>query len=192
MIFSRNKKYNSIEELVEACQRSDPRAQHILYDRYKSRMLAVCIRYARTKAEAEDIFQDAFIKVFRNIQEIKQISATDGWIKAIVIRTAINYYHRTTKNGFIELHAETTEQLFEADDYERIIHQMDLEILIRMINSLPNGYRTVINLYLIDGYTHKDIADMLLISEGTSKSQYRRGRNLLIKKLQQKGIFQND
>jgi len=192
MIFSRKKKYNSLEELVLACQRSDPRAQHDLYERYKGRMLAVCLRYARTEAEAEDIFQDAFIKVFKNIAEIKDVHATDAWVKAIVIRTAINYYQRTTKNESLKISFEDTEQSLESQDYERIISQMDLDMLLKIIGSLPNGYRTVINLHLIDGYSHGEIAEILSISEGTSKSQYRRGKNLLIKKLQQQGIFQND
>jgi len=192
MIFSRKKKYNSLEDLVIGCQQSEPRAQHDLYERYKGRMLAICLRYARTEAEAEDIFQDAFIKVFKNIQEIKDIHATDAWVKAIVIRTAINYYQRTTKNESLKISFEDTEQLLESQDYERIISQMDLDMLLKTISSLPNGYRTVINLHLIDGYSHGEIAEMLSISEGTSKSQYRRGKNLLIKKLQQQGIFQND
>lgn len=174
--------------MVRACQRLDPKAQTIFYDRYKSELTAICSRYAKTKAEAEDIYQESFIKVFNNLSEVADPSAIDAWIKSIVIRTAINYYHRTTKNELRSAGSEDHMAMVESDDYERIIETMRLNDLRDIISKLPDGYRIIINLHLIDGYSHVEIAEMLNISDSTSRSQFYRGRNLLIRKLQQYGI----
>jgi RNA polymerase sigma factor (sigma-70 family) len=186
----RSKKYSSLPDLVLACQRQEASAQTAFYDRYKGRLLGVCERYAKTKAEAEDIFQEAFIKVFRSLNEVRDLGAIDSWVKSVVIRTAINYYNRTTKEQQLHSSIENVQYEYESDDYERIIDQLNVEVLLAMINQLPDGYRMVINLHLIDGYTHQEIGGMLSISDGTSRSQYLRGRNLLMKKLQEKGITQ--
>ena len=97
MNFFRSNKYDSLASLVKACQQQDPRAQTVFYERYKAKMTGICRRYARTVAEADDIFQDAFVKIFNNIKDLKEPEAVDGWVKVTVIRTAINYYNRTTK-----------------------------------------------------------------------------------------------
>ncbi|REA63600.1 RNA polymerase subunit sigma-24 [Dyadobacter luteus] len=188
MKFFLNRKYNDVTELVRACQRLDPKAQTIFYDRYKSELTAICSRYAKTKAEAEDIYQESFIKVFNNLSEVADPNAIDAWIKSIVVRTAINYYHRTTKNELRSTGPEDHVASIESDDYERIIETMRLNDLRDIIGKLPDGYRIIINLHLIDGYSHVEIAEMLNISDSTSRSQFYRGRNLLIRKLQQYGI----
>ncbi|CAG5004835.1 ECF RNA polymerase sigma-E factor [Dyadobacter sp. CECT 9275] len=192
MNFFRSKKYNSLTELVQACQQQDTRAQTMLYERYKNKLTGVCLRYARTKAEAEDIFQESFVKVFRYINEVKDPESIDSWVKAVVIRTAINYYNRTTKqqelNSSLEMHTYD----WENDDYVRIIDQLNIEILLKVINQLPDGYRMILNMHLIDGYTHTEIAGILSIADSTSRSQYLRGRNLLLIKLQELGITQNE
>jgi RNA polymerase sigma factor (sigma-70 family) len=188
MKFFLNKKYSTVEELVKACQKLDPKAQTVFYDRYKSGLIGICLRYAKTKAEAEDIFQESFIKVFNNLNELKNIESIDGWIKSIVIRTAINYYHRTTK---IEIRHHSIESLSteqQSGDYDTIIDQININDLREIIRQLPEGYQIIINLHLIDGYSHVQIAEMLSISDGTSRSQFSRGRNLLMKKLQEYGI----
>lgn len=190
MKFFRNKKYSSLTDLVLACQRLEPNAQAVFYDRYKSRLIGVCLRYAKTKTEAEDIFQEAFVKVFRNLNEVKEIEAIDSWVKTTVIRTAINYYNRVTKEEELHSSLDDFKSEFESKDYEKIIDQLNIEVLLDIINQLPDGYRMIINLHLIDGYTHTEIARMLSITDGTSRSQFLRGRNLLIKKLQEQGIKQ--
>lgn len=186
----RSKKYSSLPDLVLACQRQEPSAQTAFYDRYKSKLLGVCVRYAKTKAEAEDIFQEGFIKVFKSLNEVRDLGAIDSWVKAVVIRTAINYYNRTTKEQQLHSSLDNVQYEQESDDYARIIDQLNVEVLLDLISQLPDGYRMIINLHLIDGYTHSEIAQMLSISDGTSRSQYLRGRNLLMKKLQEKGITQ--
>jgi len=180
--------YASLTELVEGCQREERRAQNVFYDRYKDSLKGVCVRYAKTEAEADDILQESFIKIFKSIQQIKQPESVDSWVKSVVIRTAINYYHQTTKKELLHSSIENSASVFGSQDSFRIIEQLDMGLLLNVIQSLPDGYRTVINLYLIDGYTHAEIAKILSVAEGTSKSQLQRGRTLLIKKLQELGI----
>lgn len=190
MTFFRSKKYSSLADLVRACQVGDTRAQTAFYERYKSRLLGLCLRYAKTKAEAEDIFQDGFIKVFKNINELRNVEVIDAWVKSVVIRTAINYYHRTTKEQQRHSNLEDFQREIDSGDYGKIITQIDMNVLLNVINTLPDGYRMIINLHLIDGYTHSEIGEMLRISDSTSRSQFLRGRNLLMRKLQEKGITQ--
>lgn len=187
-----SKKYKCLTDLVHACQRQEPRAQTFLYDRYKGRLMGVCQRYARSVAEAEDIFQEAFLRVFANVDEIKTPEALDGWVKSVVIRTAINYYNRTTR---LEMQNSSLSYLtndLESTEYEKIIDHVNMDTLLGIINHLPDGYRLIINLHLIDGYTHAEIATMLAIADSTSRSQYMRGRNLLITKLKELGISNHE
>jgi len=186
----KRKKYDTKRELVTACINDDALAQTTLYNLYKSKLLGVCYRYAKTSSEAEDIFQEALIKVFQNLDKLIDPNALDHWVKSIVIRTAINYYNRTTK--LFEMESEIDEQFdhVPSDDFESILSRIDIEMIVKIINQLPRGYRLVVNLYLIDGYSHAEIGEMLSISEGTSRSQFSKGKNALIKKLLLSGITQ--
>ncbi|KAA0990153.1 RNA polymerase sigma factor [Dyadobacter aurulentus] len=189
MFFNKKSRFHDVTELVKACQQLDRRAQNILYDRYMNKMLGVCRRYARTNLEAEDIFQEAFMKIFQKIDDLKNPLQLDSWIKVIVIRTAINYYQRTTKSEKLQICLDSMDFERESGEHDRIFNQLDMEILINVISELPNGYLAVINLFFIDGHTHAEIANLLGIEESTSKSQLSRGKDLLIKKLQKKGIM---
>lgn len=182
------REYTSLTQLVEGCQRRERRAQNALYDRYKNSLKGVCLRYSKTDAEADDILQEAFIKIFENIQQLRQAESVDSWAKSVVIRTAIDYYHKTTKKELLHSSLEISEPEIAVSSAFRIIEQLDTEVLLAVISGLPDGYRAVVNMYLIDGYSHTEIARMLSIAEGTSKSQLQRGRTLLIKKLQEIGI----
>lgn len=162
-------------ELVLACKRNDPKAQTAFYNLYKGRLLGICRRYARTEAEAEDIFQEAIIKIFKNLHQLEKIESVNHWVKSSVIRTAIDNY-RTTLH---EREQVSYDGLTEESNEENILSSLSREQILMSINALPNGYRMIINLALIDGYTHAEIADMLQISEGTSKSQLSRARELL-------------
>jgi RNA polymerase sigma factor (sigma-70 family) len=186
----RSKKYSSLPDLVLACQRQEPSAQTAFYDRYNTKLLGLGVRNANTKAEAEEFFQVGFIMFFKSLNEVRDPGAIDSWVKSVVIRTAINYYNRTTKEQQLHSSLDNMQYEQESDDYGRIIDQLNVAVLLDLINQLPDGYRMIINLHLIDGYTHSEIAQMLSISDGTSRSQYLRGRNLLMKKLQEKGITQ--
>lgn len=174
--------------LVQACQRGDRRAQNLLYDHFKKKLFGICLRYAGSKPEAEHIFQDAFVRIFDRIPELKNPESISSWAKSIVIRTAINHYHREIKPGKELSSLELLEREPENDTFPDIISQLEMEALVEAINQLPTGYRLVLNLHLVDGYTHVEIAEMLNISEGTSRSQFSRGKSALIKKLQ-KGFY---
>lgn len=188
MNFWPSKKYKCLTDLVHACQQQEPRAQTVLYERYKGKLMGICVRYARSQAEAEDIFQESFLKVFAKINDLKEPACIDRWVKSVVVRTAINYYHRTTRLELKSTSLENLENELESTDYEHIISQTSMEVLLRLINSLPDGYRLIINLHLIDGYTHSEIAGMLSIADSTSRSQFMRGRDLLIQKMKKLGI----
>lgn len=190
MIFKKSI-YEDAVDLVVACQKQDRRAQRIFFDRYKDKMIGVCQRYARTLSEGEDIFQEAFIKVFMNIDDLRKPELADRWVKKTVIRTAINYYNRTTIREKLLTPIESLGQYPNSSDYRELFGQMDLNIVLKIINELPNGYRSIINLHVIDGYTHVEISHLLNIGESTSKSQFSRGRKLLIKKLYQQGIIEH-
>ena len=173
-------------ELVLGCQRNDPRAQAAFYNLYKGRLLGVCRRYARTVMEAEDIFQEAFIKIFNKINDLQKPESVEYWVKSLVVRTAIDHYRQNSnERQFVDY--QVIENLSEPDS--GIVSQLSHEEIVTVINLLPDGYRMVVNMYLIDGYEHNEIAKILGISEGTSKSQLSRAKVHLRKTLQEMGVY---
>jgi len=171
----------SEQEIIEGCIRHERKAQRILYDKYSRLLLGICLRYAKNKEDAEDILQDSFLKIFKNIKNFSGIGAFGGWLKRITVNTAITHYHKHLKFRYhieIEdyLYIETKTCGFEEDFYTS-------EEIHLALNELPSGYKMVFNLYAIDGYVHKEIAKMLKISVNTSKSQYSRAKGVLRKKL---------
>ncbi|MDQ6480535.1 RNA polymerase sigma factor [Dyadobacter sp. LHD-138] len=186
----RSKSKLGLSELVQACQKQDSRAQVLFYDRYKAKLMGVCIRYARTVSEAEDIFQEGMLKIFQKITELKNPQSADSWVKTIMIRYAVDYYNQVTRKENLQGPYEDIPLELGTNDPEDLLNKFEVTVLLETINELPDGYRLVINLYFVDGYTHAEIAGILGIVEGTSRSQLLRGRNLLLKKLEQKGIKQ--
>ena len=186
------KSYKTLTDLVVGCQQQQPRAQRVFYERYQTRMLGVCVRYARTVAEAEDIFQEAFLKVFAHINELTKPESADSWVKAVVVRTAINYYHRIT---LPQEHLASYEAIHEppaSDEHLERLAGYDQEALLALLARLPDSYRLVVNLYLIEGYTHAEIAALLLIPEATVRSRFSRARQLLVNFINQHGIQRNE
>ena len=148
-------------------------------------MYALCIRYAGNTDDAQDILQDGFVKVFGNIAKFKGTGSFEGWIRRIIVNTAIEHFRK--KNMLYAIDEKTEIQL--ADENTNIFNQLEAKELLEIIKSMPAGYRTVFNLYAIEGYTHKEIATMMNLTEGTSKSQYARAKSWLqekIKKMQLK------
>lgn len=192
MAFFKSSTKMDLIELVRACQRQDSRAQAIFYDRYKGKLLGVCVRYAKTVAEAEDIFQEGIMKIFSKINEVSKPESIDAWVKTIIIRHAIDYYNQITKKEVLSTSYDNMEMEWQVDDFNSILQRMDVQKLLDTINELPDGYRIVVNLYFIDGYKHSEIAQLLGIMEASSRSQLARGRNLLFKLLEQKGINQHE
>ncbi len=179
-------------ELIKLLQQGDRIAQKELFDKFAPKLLAIAYRYAGSKQEAEDILQEAFIKIFENIKKFRMEGSFEGWLRRIVINTAIIHYHKTAKYRY----HQDFETIRESDIsfYKDIYNEADFtwEELMKVIQSLPKGYRTVFNLYAIEGYKHKEIAKMLGIDENTSKSQYHRAKKLLRKKLLQLKKIRND
>lgn len=166
----------SDQDLVRDCLRGDPRAQRALYDTYAEVMLGVCCRYIRTQADAEDVLQEAFVRVFTRLGQYRGSGELGGWIRRIVVHTALNFLKRPSRVheplSFTEDGPEPVSDLGPVPDLEA-------RELAGMIRSLPAGFRTVFNLYAIEGYSHAEIAQLMNIRETTSRSQYLRARAAL-------------
>ncbi|MBN3036194.1 MAG: sigma-70 family RNA polymerase sigma factor [Bacteroidales bacterium] len=159
----------------------DTRASHkLLYDFFAPRMYGICLRFAGNEMEANDILQEGFIKVFTKLRDFRNEGSLEGWIRRTIINTAINFYRRNLRYASM---ADVDEVEPRDDHHEGILDLLSREELLDMIRSLPQGYRTVFNLNVIEGYTHKEIGEMLQISDNTSKSQLARAKSLLRKKI---------
>ncbi len=171
------------DELIRGCLQEDATCQKEVFNRYASRMLGVCNRYARNSADAEDILQDAFIKVFNKIYQFKFEGSFEGWIRKIVVNTALKKYslrrYEKEVSGY-EI-TDRDESPMEPSAYG---HLTEKDLLV-LINNLPDGYRLIFNLYIIEGYQHDEIAAMLGIQAGTSRSQLVKARNMLQKQILQ-------
>jgi RNA polymerase sigma factor (sigma-70 family) len=173
------------EELLEGCLKGKSAFQKSLYDKYAVKMLGVCMRYIKKQAESEDILQEGFIKVFLKLDTYRGSGNLEGWIRRIMVNTAIQHIRDNVKTEIVT-DTGIKQALIEAqpdsgDVYGESITPAEL---YDMIQSLPDGYKTVFSLYAIDGYSHKEIALLLDISEGTSKSQLSRARAMLKKSLE--------
>lgn len=162
-------------ELIHKCIKGELKAQRELYDRYSARLMPVAMRYGKSQEDAEDILQDAFVKIFNNLESFRQEAQFLTWLKRIVINTAINHNRKKLYQQPM-LDIEKTPLHVEK---ELVISQLHFTEIMAMLQKLPVGCRTVFNLFAIEGYGHKEIAEQLEISEGTSKSQYARARALL-------------
>ena len=142
--------------------------------------MGICLRYAKNREEAEDMFQESFVRVFKNISKLDNALAIDAWAKRVFINTAINYYQKHSRHhGHFDV-----DQTFDLSiDTADIVSAMNVEELLKLVNQLPGGYRAVFNLYAIEGFSHREIGEKLGISEGTSKSQLSRAKGMLKKKI---------
>jgi RNA polymerase sigma-70 factor (ECF subfamily) len=171
------------KELIERCLENDSRAQEFLYKRFSRRMYGVCLRFARNTLEADDILQEGFIKVFTYLKDFRKDGSLEGWIRRTFINTAINYYH-SKENEWKETSIDKAESYHSST--EDVLSKISTADLLELIRQLPEGYRMVFNLYVIEGYNHQEIAEMLNISENTSKSQLSRARLALQDRLVQR------
>ncbi len=173
----------SDKELIERCLEFDPKAQEFLYKRYSRRMYGVCLRFARNTMEADDILQEGFIKVFSYLKDFRQEGSLEGWVRRTIVNTAINYYN-SKQNEWNETSIDKAQSYHS--DAEDALDKISAGDLLNLIHELPEGYRMVFNLYVIEGYNHQEIAEMLHISENTSKSQLSRARMALQERLIQR------
>ena len=164
------------EAILQGCLQNNPASQRELYARYSPKMLAVCYRFAHNREDAEDMLQEGFIKVFSQIHTFRNQGAFEGWIRRIVVHTCINHLKKNKRfNESVDIIHANTIQVRE----ETVPSIVQAKQIVECIRLLPMGYRTVLNLYAIEGYTHKEIADMLDIEESTSRSQYTRAKAML-------------
>ena len=180
----------SDQQIIDGCARHERKAQKILYEKYSRLLMGVCMRYAIDKAEAEDILQDSFLKIFSGIKDFSGSGSFIGWMRKVAVNTAITFYHKNLKYRYhIEIEeyvsVETGVTSFEEDFYTS-------DELYKVLNELPAGYRMVFNLYAVEGYKHKEIAEMLGIDTNTSKSQYSRAKAVLRDKLEKLGKLKNN
>jgi len=166
------------KELIKACCKRDRKAQHELFKRHKDSLFLLCCKYCRNEIEAEDTLHDVFITIFNKIKTYKGTGSFEGWMKRIAIFKAIDVF-KSKEEFAIEINDDILEDTTEADSLE----QVPLDIILKTIQELPDQYRLVFNLYQLDGYTHKEVGDILSISEGTSKSNYHRAKLILRNKL---------
>lgn len=171
-----NRKHTEAE-LIEFCKKNDRSAQRELYEQYSHLLKGVCLRYASNEMEAEDILHDAFIQIFKTIDQFNFSGALGAWMRKITVNKALEHYRKNSRrtiqmNEYRVFNSEITTE-------DNAIDQLELIDLLNLIRKLPTGFRTVFNLYAIEGYNHREIGELLNISENTSKSQYSRARIIL-------------
>ena len=165
----------SESDLIQGSINGDRRMQELLYKNYSPKMYGVCLRYSGNTNDAQDILQEGFVKVFKNLSRFRGEGSFEGWIRRIFVNTAIEHYRRK-----VNMYPVTENQENNVEDKDwSALDRLALKDLLGMIQELSPGYRTVFNLYVIEGYTHRDISEMLGISEGTSKSQLARAKAIL-------------
>ena len=171
----------NLEEVIYGCVKNRRKAQIELYRQYAPMLLAVCMRYVADKTEAEDILQEAFFKILRSIKEYSGKGHFENWMKKIVVNTAITYFQREKKHYYHD-------EIESVKDYELQYtlspdKELDEQELYQLLAKMPEGYRMIFNMFAIEGYKHKEIADILGIEESTSKTQYLRAKNWIIKEM---------
>lgn len=167
-------------QLIDDCKKGHPAAQRYLYEQYSRRMMSVCMRYVNNYETAKDLMHDGFIKIFMNIGSFSFEGSFEGWMRRVFVTTSLEFLR---KNDVLKESYDISLS-FEIQEYsETAIEQLSAKELLEIIASLPSGFRTVFNLYAIEGYSHKEIGEMLGIAESTSRSQFARARTLLQQKM---------
>lgn len=172
----------SESDLIAGCIAGDRKMQEELYNRFASKMYAVCVRYANNADDAQDLLQEGFIKVYKNLHRFRAEGSFEGWVRRVFINSSIEHYRK--KQAKLTTVSDKEENTIEDSDISALDSLAERDI-INLIQDLSPGYRTVFNLYVIEGYSHKEIGELLGISEGTSKSQLARAKSILQKKVTQ-------
>lgn len=166
------------KDLLAGCHHGDARSQRILYDLFKARLMGLCRRYTTDREEAKDVLQESFIKIFRKIHQVTNADKLESWMKSIAVNTAIDHFRKKKLLPFGEVD-EVTDEVWSNPQESQITD----EILVAFVNQLPDGCRMVFNLFVVEGYTHAEIASLLDITEGTSRSQLNYAKTTLKHKL---------
>ncbi len=181
-----NEEKLSEEELIKKCIKGDRRCQNALYNRLSPKMMAVCFRYSRSREDAEDTLIEGFVKVFENLEQFKNLGSFEGWVRKIIVNTAIAKFKKANPFGVI-VNIENIQNSISSD--ATIFETMNAKVLMDMIQKLPPAYQIVFNLYSFEGMKHKEIAEQLGISEGTSKSNLFDARAILKKMVEQTKLY---
>ncbi|MEO0341097.1 MAG: sigma-70 family RNA polymerase sigma factor [Bacteroidota bacterium] len=176
---------NNERQLIRACLANKRRAQTTLYNRYKGKMYGVCLRYAKSEAQAQDFLQEGFLKVFRSLSQYRYEVPVEFWMKRIIINACISELRRKKEPLNQALPIETIGEPKEEEPIGINTSDLSTTQLLNLIQKLPEGYRAIFNLYAIEGYDHQEISEIMGISSGTSRSQYARARKLLAKQVKQ-------
>jgi len=171
----------NLEEIIKGCVSQKRESQSELYKLFSRKLFAVCYSYSKDYTEAEDTLHDGFMKIFSNISQYTYKGSFEGWMRRIIVNTALEKY-RMQKHLYVDDDFEYNEDI----SYDEIISNISANDLLEIIKELPPKYKMVFNLFAIEGYTHKEISEMLKISEGTSKSNLARARFILVKKVENK------
>jgi RNA polymerase sigma factor (sigma-70 family) len=172
----------TIEDLIEKCKAGERKAQESLYKQLASKMFGVCMRYATDRMEAEDMLQNGFIRVFNKLADFRGEGSFEGWVRRIMVHSSIEYYRKHHKMlQVVDVESEGMEQSVNPV----AVANLDAKDLMALIQRLSPGYRMVFNLYAVEGYSHREIGDMMGISEGASKSQLSRARTILKEQIAQ-------
>lgn len=169
-------------ELVQGCLKGEKRAQETLYARYARRMYAVCLRYARHELEAQDLMQEGFVRVFGKLKDFRMEGSLEGWVRRIMVHTAINHYRKKS----FQQERFGLERMPEESVDPAAIGDLGTAEILAMVAALPDGYRMVFNLFAIEGYDHAEIAELIGCGESTSRSQLAKARRMLQQMIQQK------
>jgi len=167
--------YISDHDLIGGCIALDAKMQKALYNRFASKMYAVCLRYADNTDDAQDLLQEGFIKIYKNLSRFRAEGSFEGWVRRVFVNTAIEHYRRKLNLSIIGEREDAT----LTDGSITALQRLDEKDIIKLIQQLSPGYRTVFNLYVIEGFSHKEIGNILGINEGTSKSQLARAKGIL-------------
>lgn len=175
----------TLDTIVKGCIKGNRFYQKKLYELFHGKMMGIAMRYSNNYEEARDVVNEGFMKVFKNLPKFKPTHSLECWIKRIIINTAIDHYRKNKKyNQQVELICATQQNRVEVDD-NYIEHKLSADEIMKLVQALPPAYRTVFNLYVIEGYTHKEIANILNVSEGTSKSNLAKARKKLKKTIRE-------
>ncbi|MGZ4076154.1 MAG: RNA polymerase sigma factor [Bacteroidia bacterium] len=177
----------SEQELINGCVSNKREFQKLLYQKFAGKMLSLCFRYFKNREEAEDVLQDGFIKIFKNIDKYQGTGSFEGWIKRIMVNTALEELRKKKKEFITQ---DIDELYIQPESVDKTDDSVNTKDLIRYIQALPEGYKLVFNLFVIEGYSHGEIGQMLNINEGTSKSQLSKARAYLQKMMSEQDKIQ--
>ncbi|WP_051313460.1 RNA polymerase sigma factor [Sporocytophaga myxococcoides] len=166
----------SIEEIIRGCKKNDSIAQEALFKLYSKKLMTVCLRYSSCREDAEDLFQESMIKIFQSLHSFEEKGSIEGWMRRIITNNAIKEFRKRKYLSSLSEPESFNLPVFTDDD---VIEKMSGEELMTVIHQLPEGSRMVFNLFVIEGYSHKEISELMQISEGTSKSQFFNAKKIL-------------